>query len=253
MCILFFAIRQHPDYPLIICANRDEFYQRPTKAMHRWPDADVIAGKDLKDGGTWLGVNQQGRFAALTNYRQGINQPSDKPSRGVWVQRALTKTNQQLLAHLQQRSAQYNGFNLVYGDSEQLYCFDSVNQKHQILTSGYHSICNGALDDIWPKMSSGVFHLEQLIAKHQPLCDISLNELMKNSQQAPSDQLPSTGIDQSLEQLLSSIFIQSPNYGTRATTIIKQDKQGRMIISEQSYNNFGEQTDFNQFELKLKN
>lgn len=245
MCILFFAIKQHPQYPLIICANRDEFHQRPTQAMHWWPEQDkhpnILAGKDLQAGGTWLGLNQQGRFSALTNFRQPHLIDKDKQSRGDLVLQALAKEDDQMAMQLKKSSSQYNGFNLVFGQLDNLVCFDSVSLKQQPLTTGFHSLCNGALDDIWPKMALGQTQLAHAIcaSAEQTLNIDKLFNLMQNSQQAQTQHLPKTGVPLDWEQLLSSIFIISPAYGTRTTNIITQDKDGNIAIYDRSYNNKG--------------
>ena len=155
MCILFIAIEQHPKYPLIICANRDEFHQRPTQAMHVWQQSKILAGKDLQAGGTWLGLSSKGKFAALTNFRKFPLNEEAKKSRGDLVLQALASTENNLSEELAQQASQYHGFNLIHGSLNQLYCYDSVNNQCHELSKGVHSICNGALDDIWPKMARG--------------------------------------------------------------------------------------------------
>jgi len=246
MCILFFALKQHPKYPVIICANRDEFHQRPTKAMHWWPKSStfsqVLAGKDLQANGTWLGLTTQGKFSALTNFRQPQHIDKTKQSRGDLVLHALAKTDDQIASYLQRNSARYNGFNLVYGTLTNLSCFDSVAKQVQPLNTGFHSICNGGLDDIWPKMALGEAKLRAAITNaNDDHIDIdALFELMKNTQQAPQKLLPNTGIAEHLELLLSSIFIISPEYGTRTTTIITQDTEGLITVVDKSFNVLGE-------------
>lgn len=249
MCILFFAINQHPKYPVIICANRDEFHQRATQMMHWWPDNDkkhrLLAGKDLQAGGTWLGLNQQGRFSALTNYRQPQLFDKTKKSRGDLVINALKATDQTIKSQLTKSAHHYNGFNLVFGQLNQLTCFDSTSQKLQKLTTGFHSLCNGALDDIWPKMARGQNQLAQAIThtitnkeaqiiEKEQLID-QLFSLMQNQQQAEIKSLPNTGLSVDWEQRLSSIFIVSPEYGTRTTNIIIQDNDGNIAIYDRSY------------------
>jgi uncharacterized protein with NRDE domain len=242
MCILFFAIKQHPQYPVIICANRDEFHQRPTQAMHWWSDKKnqyaLLAGKDLQAGGTWLGLNQQGRFSALTNFRQPQLFDKNKQSRGDLVIKALTKKNDDITELLAKSVQHYNGFNLVFGQLNNLVCFDNISKTQQALTTGFHSLCNGTLDDIWPKMALGQSQLADTInASAQHSLDIdTLFDLMKNSQQAKMESLPSTGIPLDWEQLLSSIFIISPKYGTRTTNIITQDIEGKIAVHDRSYN-----------------
>jgi len=244
MCILFFAIKQHPKYPVIICANRDEFHQRPTKSMHWWPNndlltGDVLAGKDLQAGGTWLGLNKGGRFSALTNFRQPHLIDKDKQSRGELVLQALAHQDDDMAKQLVKSSNHYNGFNLVFGQLTKLMCFDSVSQKQQVLNVGFHSLCNGALDDIWPKMALGQAKLADAIKDHR--LDIEqLFNLMKSAQQAKTEHLPKTGVPLNWEQLLSSIFITSPEYGTRTTNIITLDNEGNIAIYDQSYNEQGE-------------
>ncbi|MBL0711860.1 MAG: NRDE family protein [Colwellia sp.] len=246
MCILFFAIKQHPKYPVIICANRDEFHQRPAKSMHWWSETNnqgsVLAGKDLQAGGTWLGLNKQGQFSALTNYRQPHLFDKTKQSRGNLVLQALAKTDNEMSLLLHKSSANYNGFNLVFGQLNNLTCFDSILQKQQPLTAGYHSLCNGALDDIWPKMALGKTQLSDAISNTVNDDTLNINklfELMKNNTQAQKNRLPQTGVSLDFEQLLSSIFIVSPNYGTRTTNIITQDNEGNVAIYDRSYNEQG--------------
>jgi uncharacterized protein with NRDE domain len=244
MCILFFAIKQHPKYPVIICANRDEFHLRPTQSMHWWPKNDLLAdgllaGKDLQASGTWLGLNEQGRFSALTNFRQPQLFDKNKQSRGELVLHALAHKNNEVTKQLTLSSSHYNAFNLVFGELDNLICFDSVSQKEQILNSGFHSLCNGALDDIWPKMALGQAKLAEAI-KDNTLDIEQLFKLMKSGQQAQTEQLPKTGVPLNWEQLLSSIFIISPEYGTRTTNIITLDNEGNISIYDQSYNEQGE-------------
>jgi len=244
MCILFFAIKQHPKYPVIICANRDEFHQRPTESMHWWPKngllaGDVLAGKDLQAGGTWLGLNKEGRFSALTNFRQPELFDKNKQSRGELVLQALVHQDNEITKQLVKSSSHYNGFNLVFGQLNKLMCFDSVSQKQQGLNAGFHSLCNGALDDIWPKMALGQATLADAIKDHTLDID-QLFKLMKSGQQAETEHLPKTGVPLNWEQLLSSIFIISPEYGTRTTNIITLDDKGNIVIYDQSYNEQGE-------------
>lgn len=242
MCILFFAIKQHPNYPVIICANRDEFHQRPTQAMHWWPENNdqetLLAGKDLQAGGTWLGLSKQGRFSALTNFRQPQLFDEHKKSRGDLVLQALAKQDDETIKQLAQSSLEYNGFNLVFGALNKLQCFDSMSQKLQPLTIGFHSLCNGALDDVWPKMALGQEKLATAMLKKIINIEALFN-IMVNSVQAKTPHLPTTEVPLDWEQLLSSIFIVSPKYGTRTTNIITQDTNGIINIYDRSYNNKG--------------
>ena len=251
MCILFIAIEQHPDYPVIICANRDEFHQRPTQSMHWWSEQNILAGKDLQAGGTWLGLNANGGFAALTNFRKPESFDTAKRSRGDLVLQALNNPSSNMQQYLNENAQQYNDFNLVFGQLNQLQAFDSVNKKLINLETGFHSICNGALDDIWPKMALGVNKITDLI-KHQKVNIEVLFELMSNQTTAKQHELPATGISLEWESLLSSIFIQSADYGTRSTAIILQTRTGDVEVHERNYTANGKTRNQQHFQINPK-
>lgn len=239
VCILFIAIDQHPDYPLIICANRDEYYQRPTLPAHQW-NSGVIAGKDLQAGGSWLGVNPLGQFAAVTNLRTAHSEDTSKLSRGELVTGALaidSKINQHWL---EEHSRNYGGFNLVYGSAEQLACYNSQLKSQQILSKGFHAVCNGHMDDTWPKMAKGKQALEKQIACGKPIQIDYLFELLIDPTQAPDDQLPDTGVSYEWEKRLSSIFIRSEGYGTRASSIVLYRNNGAIDFFENSFDDQGQ-------------
>ena len=250
MCILFIAINQHKDYPLIIAANRDEFHQRPTKSAYFWPaPAEILAGQDLQANGTWLGLNKQGDFSALTNIRSALTLNVDAKSRGELVQLALQQPeliNQQWLI---QNSQHYNPFNLVYTQDKNLYCFNSSTSDHTLLTDGFHAICNGAMDDVWPKMAKGEILLEQLISEQQELHSEHLFAIMQDPTQAPDELLPETGVGLEWERKLSSIFIKSSEYGTRSTAVILKHQSGSTDFYEQSYTSNAEIFNKKQFAL----
>ena len=257
MCILLFALKQHPHYPFIICANRDEFHQRPTKAMHWWLTAKILAGKDLTAGGTWLGLTEHGRFSALTNFRQAQQVNHHKKSRGDLVIQALSQTNDSITTFLDNSVDEYNGYNLVYGQLNDLYYFDSINKNSRQLPTGIHSLSNGALDHSWPKMALGQQQLSALINESSTNLDHTLDieqlfQLMKNTQQAKNEELPMTGVSAQWEKFLSAIFIVSPEYGTRTTTIITQDINGEIFVADRSYNALGEVNLDQQFKINPK-
>ena len=258
MCILFIALKQHPKYPVIICANRDEFHKRPTQNLHLWPEHSILAGKDLQAGGTWLGLSASEHFSALTNYRQPHLIDNTKTTRGNLVLKALAKDNilsnfTTIQTHLKQHSHEYNGFNLVYGSLDKLYCFDSVNRTEQTMENGVFSICNGALSDTWPKMKRGQTKLKALITnkRHEETLDIKLLlNVMRDTTQAPFESLPNTGLSSEREAMLSSIFITSPEYGTRSTIIITKDINNKVEITECTYLPSGEINSNKTFALK---
>lgn len=241
MCILFLAINQHSKYPLVICANRDEFYQRPTSAAHFWPEAtSILAGKDLQAGGSWLGVNRQGYFAAITNIRSASKPSSGKRSRGELVTMALQSDSIISMSWLKQNGEQYNPFNIVYGPLDKLVCYNSVTKKHISLADGFHAVSNGELDDIWPKMAKGEKQLETIINLEQPIEPEQLFSILKDQQKAADELLPNTGIPFEWERLLSSIFINSPDYGTRSSCLLLLEKNSLVEFIERQYNEQGE-------------
>ncbi|WP_163935420.1 NRDE family protein [Paraferrimonas sp. SM1919] len=232
MCILFIAIDQHPDYPVIIAANRDEFKARPTSHLQQWPEG-IIAGKDLQAGGTWLGVNQQGHFSALTNIRQPQKPDFTGPSRGELPLYTLSNSIPQSKQYLLSNAPLFQGFNLVFGHINELYRFNSNEQQIQPLTAGIHAVCNGPLNTDWPKMSLGKQLLQQVLAK--PTLPIEqLWSILANKQQAQDQHLPQTGVPYQWEKVLSSIYIEGLEYGTRASSLILLDRQNILHIYERS-------------------
>ena len=238
MCILFIAKNSHPDYPLIIAANRDEYFARPTEAPHWWPESpQLFAGKDAQAGGTWMGHNRQQRLAAITNLRRPDLMQAGARSRGELVTRFLTlKTDttaeaiEEFSEFLIAQSEHYNPFNLLYGDAETLMVFNSVSRKPQLLNDGIHSISNGMLDEQWPKMQRGVNALGAYVKTMQILESEQLMALLQDTTLAAESELPDTGIPKSFEQVLSSIFIPPSEltgglYGTRSSSVLWQGRQ----------------------------
>ena len=248
MCILFIGVDTHPNYPLIVCANRDEFHHRGTEPAHFWPTTPImLAGKDKQAGGTWLGINNQGAFAGLTNIRNGIQQDGVR-SRGELVVNALTSdtiNHQWLVEH----GDNYNPFNLVYQQNNTLLCFNSSTKQSTVLAAGFHAISNGLLDDIWPKMATGLQQLEQYIHNNTTLNTTDLIAIMQDQSRPQDHHLPSTGLSVEWERLLSSIFIQHPEYGTRSTSIILRNQLGETHFIEVRYDGKARNLGSQQFTL----
>jgi len=238
MCLIVFAWRPGHAQPLIVAANRDEFYARPSRMLAAWDDAPgVYAGRDLEAGGTWLGVGPQGRFAALTNIRDP-QQPVGARSRGELVA-AFLRGELGVEAYLDQvasRSQQYSGFNLLVGDSRQLGYLNARNAGAQLLGAGVYGLSNAGLDTPWPKLVKARAGLERHLADPQP---DGLLTLLGDNLQAADGELPETGVGLSTERLLSSVFIASQNYGTRASTVLIVEADGRRRLVERSFGPFG--------------
>lgn len=258
MCILFIAINQHPDYPLVIAANRDEFHARQTQAMHWWQDTNplaakgLLAGKDLEANGTWLGVTDSGQFAALTNYRQLPLKQGEFQSRGALPLKALSESTNNIEKYLNDHADNYQGFNLLYGNAQNLVCFDSIKQKFTPISTGFHSVCNGSLDDVWPKMAKGEQALERYIREHKTLSHEALFALLQDTETAPEALLPNTGIGLEWEKMLSAIFIKSESYGTRSSCVLTQSNTGEIKVSEQIYSTAGHCINKQSFNWQLK-
>lgn len=234
MCLIVLAWRPDHAQPLLVAANRDEFYARPSQPLAEWSDAPgVIAGRDLQAGGTWMGVGPDGRFAALTNIREP-GQPAGARSRGELPQAFLggDLTIPAFLQHLSEQSQHYSGFNLLLGDRQQLWHFNSRAKRATALAAGVHGLSNADLNTPWPKLQWTKQALQD--ALHRPEPQVLLDLLADPSPAADAD-LPSTGVALAVERLLSSAFIASPTYGTRASTALIVNADGSRLLRERSF------------------
>ena len=239
MCLILVAWRAHADYPLVLAANRDESHARQAAPASWWQQPDILAGRDLTAGGSWLGVARDGRFAALTNYRDPALVQRDAPSRGELVPASLAARLpvELRLQQLRRTASGYNPFNLIFSDGERLAVFESVPGTGRVLGSGVYGLSNHLLDTPWPKLRTAKSALAAAMARlpeQQPLLD-----LLRDEQQADDAQLPRTGVSLEWERLMSSAFIRSPDYGTRCSTILAVDRHGSARFSEWSWDASG--------------
>jgi uncharacterized protein with NRDE domain len=236
MCIVLVAWRSHPDFPLVVAANRDEFFARRTAGADFWPDhPQVLAGRDLEDGGTWMGVSRTGRFAALTNYRDPAIQRKDAPSRGMLVAGFLSGDEgiEPFLDRIVPAAARYNGFNLLLGDGSNLAWFSNVGNERRLLPPGIYGVANHLLDTAWPKVVAGKAALAAALDALPD--DTALFDLLRDDCIHPDERLPRTGISLDWERLLSSAFVRAPGYGTRSSTVLLQDATGNVRFDEQAW------------------
>ncbi len=253
MCLILFAYQQHPEYPLIIAANRDEYYHRATRGPHFWSDRpQIFAGRDLQAGGTWMGVTPQGRFAAVTNYREGEAAVPGKVSRGELCRQFLEGDTSAaaFFAELAERKDQYAGFNLLtgdFGDPEAPHMGYFSNRAEAIdeLPAGIHGLSNGPLNTAWPKVRDGKQALEQALREPPE----ALQQILLDDTPAATEELPDTGIDPTLEAQLSSRFIHTDGYGTRSSTVMRIHVNGTIEWREQQFDATGRALKLQRFEI----
>ncbi len=230
MCIVALAWRVLDDTPLCLISNRDEFYQRPTAALHAWQNSPIIAGQDLQSGGTWMGVTATGRWAVITNFRDGQDQKSYPTSRGHILQDFLESelTPIRFAQELEKKQCDYAGFNLFVGDREQAVYMSNRGEAPQMLAHGVYVVSNGLLTEHWEKTR----HLRKRFTQEflpmlqqQEISEADLShavwDILEDERKIIPELLPKTGISHEMEQLLSSTFIQSPVYGTRCSNFLR--------------------------------
>ena len=238
MCLILVGWQSHPTYPLVVAANRDEFHTRPSTAAAFWQDAPhVFAGRDLQAGGTWLGMTRGGRFAALTNFREGRAALPGAPSRGSLVANFL-RGQQSISAYLedvQPRCEAYGGFNLLLGDGERLACFSNRQAGVQWLAPGIYGLSNHLLDTLWPKLAAAKTAFAQALDKLPLLAPCF--ELLADREIVADAHLPETGVPLAWERVLSAIFVAAPEfgYGTRASTVLSARHDGQLEFVERSF------------------
>lgn len=236
MCLILLAWQAHPDYPLVVAANRDEFFARPTAAADFWPDhPHVLAGRDLDGGGTWFGISRNGRFAGLTNYRNPADQRSGAPSRGHLVADFLCgdMSPADFQRRLKAEGSAYNGYNLLYGDGLELRYQSNRSPEPLSLPPGIYGLSNHLLDTPWPKVAQGKSRLASALARLPD--DSELMNLLRDDTLAADDALPRTGVSLEWERLLSAAFVRSPSYGTRSSTILFKAQSGQVVFEEIQY------------------
>src|SRR5436190_15766372 len=208
MCLILIAYRTEPRYQLVVAANRDEFFRRPTAPADYWADAtQILGGRDLEKGGTWMGVTRDGRWAAITNYRDGTVVSPGAKSRGDLVAGFLRKpaASGTYADSVRNSSAEYASFNLVVGDLKQLHYYSSKERATKALGPGLYGLSNGLLDTPWPKVERGKKALRHVLATKREPDDLvdDLLTVLADRTIAPDDALPRTGIAPDWERRLS--------------------------------------------------
>jgi len=240
MCLIIFALDAHPRYKLVLAANRDEFYARPTAPADFWTDApQILAGRDLAAGGTWLGITTSGRFAALTNYRDP-SAPTGEKSRGDLTKNFLTggETAQEFLRKIERGKNDYSGFNLLVGDfktsADELFYFSNRAGKLKKLARGIYGLSNHRLDTAWHKVEQSKARFTEILQTNGEISPAELLAILADRRLAPDEKLPETGVGVDRERILSPAFIETTGYGTRSSTLLLIERDGRVQFTEKT-------------------
>lgn len=252
MCLALIALEAHPRLPLVIAANRDEFHARPAVPAHWWANG-MLAGVDLEAGGTWFGVTRRGRWALVTNYREGVPRDPSAPSRGGLVTQALLEDGVTALpcaAAMAVDGSRYHGYNLLLGELAAAAYTSNRASGALALGPGVHGLSNHLLDTPWPKVVRSKARLAERLTS-DPVEVESLFELLADRTPAEPAALPSTGIAPEWERLLSSAFIVNERYGTRCSTVLTAGRDGRAHLVEKSFDAQGRETGVAEHEFVL--
>ena len=254
MCLLIFAHRAVQDYPLLLAANRDEFHARPTAAADFWPEyPTLLAGKDLEQGGTWMGVTREGRFAAITNYRDPARTAPAPRSRGELPLDFLVgdASPDAYLEKLRTHAMDYAGFNLLLSEGEDLWYYNNSasDSDPRLLSPGVYGLSNDRLDTPWPKVEVGKRKLRQLMERGLVTDHDQLAAVVADRATADPQDLLRQGLDGEMDQLLSAQFIVTGRYGTRSTTTLWRDQNGHSHWRELSYDQAGRLQDTRQADV----
>jgi uncharacterized protein with NRDE domain len=238
MCLIVCAYNCHPDYRLILGANRDEYRDRPTEQARFWPDAThILAGRDRQAGGTWLGVTTGGKLAAVTNYRDPRQQVFDPPSRGKLVAGFLQNqllTTEEFHKLLNRDGQLYDGFNLLYGTDDELHYFTNRGGSSGPIAPGIHGLSNHLLDTRWPKLTAARSHLTAILQLRH-VDPEQIFAALSDPLPFADGLLPDTGVGPERERQLSPLFIADEGYGTRSTTVLLIDRSGGVTFIERSF------------------
>ena len=243
MCLIAISWRNYPEFPLIISANRDEFFERPTVGLHQW-ESGFYGGKDLRSEGTWLGFHPNGRWSLLMNYRDFTQTRKPEISRGKLVQDFVEGQSdpEDYLRKVQSEMDRYDGFNLLVSDGNKLFYLSNFGEMIEAIAPGIHGLSNGLINDPWPKIELAKTQLAQIL--QADISEGKLLEILKSTEKHPLESLPKTGVPADMEIGLSAQMIRmGENYGTVSSTAVLQHKSGLTHLKERTF-----QWDFSQFE-----
>ncbi len=254
MCLIIFAYNVHTSYKLIVAANRDEFYERASSPADFWEDApQVLGGRDLKKSGTWLGITKHGKFAAITNYRDPASLKTDVQSRGLLVSDFLCgkQSADKYLENIEKQRDKYNGYNLILKDNGGFYAFSNRGEK-QKLNAGVYGLSNHLLNTPWPKVLRAKKKMKAILNEKGAALEEALFALLADRHFPPEEKLPFTGVERDWEKVLSPIFIKSPGYGTRSSTVLLIGKNNRVKFVEKIFDGKPDPWIISRFSFSIK-
>ncbi len=256
MCLIVIAHEAHAQRPLVVAANRDEAYARRTDYAHFWDDhPGILAGRDLEAGGTWLGIDRRGRFAAITNFREMGTRISAAPTRGKLAGDFLIGEvpAEAYLQAIAETAQTYNGFNLLVRDDSGLFYLSNrsaaTDAAPRLLPPGIYGLSNHLLDTPWPKVVQAKQRFAQAVAQQQSLT--GMMAILRDDAIAEDAALPDTGVGAMRERLLSPIFIAADSYGTRCSTLLEVSSARRVRFMEQNFAQGGVATDAVEYRFEL--
>lgn len=238
MCLITLAIEQHDEYPLVMLANRDEFFQRPSNVAEYWSDfPDILAGRDQEKGGTWCGLNRLGSYAAITNVHGDAAPVADPPSRGLLITEYLTEQHDAVtyLNQVVDKREQYAGFNLLVGKHTDVYVLGKTSDGPEKLSNGIHVVSNAILGEEWPKAKRSKQLLRSLLDSGEEISAENCFRILSDTDKPDDSELKGINIDLAWRRKLSSIFVSAGEYGTRASTILLIDQNGQRHFYERGY------------------
>lgn len=252
MCLIAFALNENRDYPFILIANRDEFYDRRTEPIHFWPDhPKVLAGKDLKAGGSWMGITKDGRFCAVTNYRDIKHSDPNAQSRGELVTNFLTSNlpSQKYLQELQNTTVKYNGYNLLTWQNKNMHHYSNYQGTINELSNGIHALSNALLDTPWYKVKK----IKEVFIKviNNDLNEQLFFEILADTSTADDNDLPQTGLPYELEKAVSAMCIRTEKYGTVSSSVVTINTKGQVSFVEKTYAVGGRKEGIKRFNFQL--
>lgn len=252
MCLVLLAIGQSPDYPLILAGNRDEFHARPTQEAHWWPDKpDVVGGRDLQAGGTWLALHRNGRFATVTNYRDAEPVSAKYRSRGHLVTGFLESDLSPLEYLKAIDGPAYAGFNLIVGAGIEVAYLSNRGAGLRILPAGLYGLSNSLLDGPWDKVERSKRGLATLVDRNA-INETTLLRLLDDRAKGPVEEVEANGLGFATAHAITAPFIVMPEYGTRCSTIVIADSSGYWRMTERRFNAQGKSTGNSQFKFRSR-